>query len=45
MSDILKKILARKAQEIETRSAQVSLRALSAQVDAAPTVRGFAAAL
>lgn len=45
MSDILKKILARKAQEIETRSAQVSLRALSAQVESAPTVRGFAAAL
>lgn len=43
MSDILKQILARKADEIQARSTQVSLRALSAQVEAAPAVRGFAA--
>lgn len=45
MSDILQKILARKAEEVQARSARVSLRALSAQVDAAPAVRGFAASL
>ena len=45
MSDILKKILARKVEEIQARSTALSLRALSAQVDAAPPVRGFAAAL
>lgn len=45
MSDILQKILARKAEEVQARSARVSLRALSAQVDAAPPVRGFAASL
>ncbi|WP_347260515.1 indole-3-glycerol phosphate synthase TrpC [Rudaea sp.] len=45
MSDILKKILARKAEEIRERSGRVSLRELSARVDAAPPVRGFVAAL
>lgn len=45
MSDILSKILARKAQEIQARSAAVSLRALSAQAADAPPVRGFAANL
>jgi indole-3-glycerol phosphate synthase len=45
VSDILQKILARKAEEVQARSARVSLRALSAQVDAAPAVRGFAASL
>ena len=45
MSDILKKILARKAEEIRERSGRVSLRELSARAaDAAPT-RGFVAAL
>ena len=45
MSDILKKILARKAEEIRERSGHVSLRELSARAaDAAPT-RGFVAAL
>lgn len=45
MSDILKKILARKAEEIRARSAQIPLRTLSAQVADAPPVRDFAAAL
>lgn len=45
MSDILQKILARKAEEVQARSARISLRALSAQVDAAPAVRGFADSL
>nr|WP_305119036.1 indole-3-glycerol phosphate synthase TrpC [Tahibacter harae] len=45
VSDILSKILARKAQEIQARSAVVSLRALSAQAADAPPVRGFAASL
>lgn len=45
MSDILQKILARKAEEVQARSARIPLRALSAQVDAAPAVRGFAEAL
>ncbi|MBL8300622.1 MAG: indole-3-glycerol phosphate synthase TrpC [Rhodanobacteraceae bacterium] len=45
MSDILQKILARKAEEVRERSAQVSLRALSARVDTAPAVRGFSASL
>ena len=45
MSDILKKILARKVEEIEARSAQTSLRALSARVADAPPVRGFVDAL
>ena len=45
MSDILKTILARKAEEIRERSARVSLRDLSARVDDAPPVRGFVAAI
>lgn len=45
MSDILKKILARKAEEIRARSEKVSLRALSARVADAPPVRGFVDAL
>jgi len=45
VSDILKQILARKAQEISERSARVPLAELRARaLDAAPT-RGFAAAL
>jgi len=45
MSDILKKILARNAEEIRERSARVSLRELSARVEDASPVRGFVAAL
>jgi len=45
MSDILKTILTRKAEEIRGRSARVSLRDLSARVDDAPPVRGFVAAI
>jgi len=45
MSDILKTILARKAEEIRERSARVSLRDLSARVDDAPPVRGFVVAI
>lgn len=45
MSDILKKILARKAEEVVVRNARVSLRELSALVVDAPATRGFAAAL
>jgi len=45
MSDVLKKILARKAEEIRERSSRVPLRELSARVDDAPPVRGFVAAL
>ena len=45
MSDILKKILARKAEEIRERSGRVSLRELSARAAEAPPVRGFLNAL
>jgi indole-3-glycerol phosphate synthase len=45
MSDILQRILARKAQEIETRSAALPLRELSARCADLPETRGFAAAL
>ena len=45
MSDILKKILARKAEEIRERSLRQSLRELSARAADAPPVRGFVAAL
>src|SRR5689334_5707134 len=45
MSDILKKILARKVEEIRERSALVSLRELSARAADAPVPRGFLAAL
>ena len=45
MSDILRTILARKAEEIVARSARVPLAELVARVGAAPPVRGFARAL
>ena len=45
MSDILKKILARKVEEITARSSAVSLRELSARVGDAAPVRGFVEAL
>lgn len=45
MSDILKKILARKAEEIRERSARASLRELSSRVNDAPPVRGFVDAI
>lgn len=45
MSDILHRILARKAQEVVERSARVSLDELRARAAAAPAPRGFAAAL
>jgi len=45
MSDILKKILARKAEEIRERSARVGLRELSARAAEASPPRGFIAAL
>ncbi len=43
--DILKRILQRKAEEIEERSAQVSLGALNSRIEQAPAIRGFAGAL
>ena len=43
--DILQKILRRKAEEIAERSARLSLRALSKQIDTAPPPRGFMDAL
>jgi len=45
MSDILQRILTRKAQEIEVRSAALPLRELSARCVDLPGTRGFAAAL
>jgi indole-3-glycerol phosphate synthase len=45
MNDILQRILARKAQEIEARSAALPLRELSARCADLPDTRGFAAAL
>jgi len=45
MSDILQRILARKAQEVEARSAALPLRELSARCADLPATRGFAAAL
>ena len=45
MSDILKKILARKVEEVRERSARVSLRELSARAADAPVPRGFVDAL
>jgi len=44
-SDILDTILARKAEEVAARRAQVPLEALIARVKQAPPVRGFADAL
>jgi indole-3-glycerol phosphate synthase len=45
MGDLLKKILARKAEEIRERSARVSLSELSSRAADQPPTRGFAAAL
>ena len=45
MSDILQRILARKAEEIAERSARVTLAELSARIHALPPTRGFADAL
>jgi indole-3-glycerol phosphate synthase len=45
MSDLLKKILARKVEEIRERSARVSLTELSSRAADQPPTRGFAAAL
>lgn len=45
MPDILKRILKRKAEEIVERSARLSLRELSKQVEVASPPRGFVAAL
>ncbi|HKE49503.1 MAG TPA: indole-3-glycerol phosphate synthase TrpC [Rhodanobacteraceae bacterium] len=45
MGDILKKILARKVEEIRDRSARVSLTELSARAADQPPTRAFAAAL
>ena len=45
MSDILRKILARKVEEVRERSARTSLRELSARAADAPPARGFVAAL
>ena len=38
--DILRKILARKAEEIVKRARRVPLKALSHQIEAAPVARG-----
>jgi indole-3-glycerol phosphate synthase len=45
MSDVLKRILARKAEEVRARSEALPLRELSARVADAPPPRGFADAL
>ena len=45
MSDILKRILARKAEEVTERSARAPLRELAARVADLPPTRGFVAAL
>ncbi|MEP7042500.1 MAG: indole-3-glycerol phosphate synthase TrpC [Dokdonella sp.] len=45
MEDILQRILARKVEEIQQRSARVGLHELSARVADLPPTRGFAAAL
>lgn len=45
MSDILKKILRRKAEEVAERSALVSMRALSQRVEDADPARGFVEAI
>ncbi len=44
-ADILKKILARKREEITERSANVSIDALKQQINTAPPVRDFVAAM
>lgn len=43
--DILKRICARKLEEIEQRRAKVSLEALQQKIDTAPSARGFTEAL
>ncbi len=43
--DILRRILARKAEEVAERARQLDLAGLSRRVEAAPPVRGFIAAL
>jgi indole-3-glycerol phosphate synthase len=45
MTDILQRILARKAEEIAERSAALPLSRLSARIDELPPTRGFAAAI
>ena len=45
MTDILQRILARKAEELAERSAAVPLRELTARVAGLPPTRGFAAAI
>jgi indole-3-glycerol phosphate synthase len=45
MTDILQRILARKAEEIAQRSAALPLAELSARIDELPPTRGFAAAI
>jgi indole-3-glycerol phosphate synthase len=45
MTDILQRILARKAEEIAERSTQLPLAELSARIDGLPDTRGFAAAI
>jgi indole-3-glycerol phosphate synthase len=45
LSDILKKILRRKAEEISARSAQLSMRELSQRVEGADPARGFVEAI
>ena len=45
MSDILRKILARKAEEVAARRTRVSLQALKERLPAAPAVRGFVGAI
>ena len=45
LPDILRTILARKAEEVTERSAQVSLRELAARCQAVPPARGFVPAL
>ena len=45
MSDILRKILARKAEEVATRRARVSLQTLTDRLPDAPPVRAFAGAI
>jgi len=45
MSDILNKILVRKAEEIAERSAQVSIRTLSQRIEGSDPARGFVATI
>ncbi len=45
LSDILNKILSRKAEEVAERSARVSMRALSERIESADPARGFVEAI